>query len=96
MTKMQVSRHDHVFGQDRKRPGELRTPIVVLLTAATMIIEIAAGMIGKDLDKAKIARENKQGIVDFHSLRVFTSPNCASLSAILKSSRLLHDTARCN
>ena len=31
----------------------------------------AGEMIGKDLDKAKIARENKQGIVDFHSLRGF-------------------------
>ena len=36
--------HDHTFGQDRKRPGEIRTLIVVLLTAVTMAIEIAAGV----------------------------------------------------
>ncbi|NLS97696.1 MAG: CDF family Co(II)/Ni(II) efflux transporter DmeF [Planctomycetaceae bacterium] len=37
--------HDHTFGQDGKRPGELRTLIVVGLTAATMAVEIAAGMV---------------------------------------------------
>ena len=36
--------HDHTFGQDRRKPGELRTFVVVLLTAATMVLEIAAGM----------------------------------------------------
>ena len=38
-------KHDHAFGQDKKRPGELRTMIVVLLTAGTMILEIVAGSI---------------------------------------------------
>jgi len=38
-------KHDHVFGQDQKRPGELRTLIVIVLTAATMVLEITAGLI---------------------------------------------------
>jgi len=37
--------HDHVFAQDRVRPGEKRTLIVVLITAAMMVIEIAAGLV---------------------------------------------------
>lgn len=36
--------HDHVFGQHLKRPGELRTLIVIVLTATTMVVEIAAGI----------------------------------------------------
>ena len=36
--------HDHVFGQDRRRPGELRTLIVIVLTTVTMVLEIAAGL----------------------------------------------------
>jgi cation diffusion facilitator family transporter len=35
---------DHTFGQERRRPGEARTLIVVILTAATMVLEIASGM----------------------------------------------------
>ncbi|MGM0485236.1 MAG: CDF family Co(II)/Ni(II) efflux transporter DmeF [Planctomycetota bacterium] len=38
-------KHDHTFGQDEKKPGEIRTLIVVLLTAATMVLEIVAGMV---------------------------------------------------
>lgn len=38
-------RHEHTFGQDRRKPGEWRTLVVVLLTAATMILEIAAGIV---------------------------------------------------
>lgn len=34
----------HTFGQEQRRPGEARTLIVVILTAATMVLEIAAGM----------------------------------------------------
>lgn len=37
-------RHEHVFGQDRPRPGERRTRIVIGLTAVTMLVEIAAGL----------------------------------------------------
>ena len=36
--------HDHVFGVDKKRPGESRTAIVVGITAVMMVIEIAAGI----------------------------------------------------
>lgn len=36
--------HDHVFGQDRLRPAERRTQIVILLTAVMMAVEIAAGI----------------------------------------------------
>lgn len=36
--------HEHVFGQDRPRPGELRTKIVIALTATTMIVEVTAGV----------------------------------------------------
>ena len=35
--------HDHTFGQDRVRPGERRTLIVILVTALTMVLEISAG-----------------------------------------------------
>jgi cation diffusion facilitator family transporter len=37
-------RHGHVFGQDRKRPGEGRTRIVIGLTAVTMLVEVTAGI----------------------------------------------------
>jgi len=41
---MTIADHDHVFDQDRRRPGEVRTLIVIALTAATMVLEIAAGL----------------------------------------------------
>ncbi len=37
--------HDHVFNQDKRRPGERRTLWVVLLTAIMMVIEITTGVI---------------------------------------------------
>jgi len=37
--------HDHTFGQDEKKPGKVCTLIVVLLTAATMVLEIVAGIV---------------------------------------------------
>ncbi|NCF23697.1 MAG: CDF family Co(II)/Ni(II) efflux transporter DmeF [Gammaproteobacteria bacterium] len=37
--------HDHVFAQDRVRPGEKRTLIVVGITATMMVVEIAAGLV---------------------------------------------------
>lgn len=40
----EASRHDHVFGQDRLRPGEQRTRVVIALTAVTMVVEIGAGI----------------------------------------------------
>jgi cation diffusion facilitator family transporter len=36
--------HDHAFGQDRTRPGERAVRLVIVLTAVTMVIEIAAGL----------------------------------------------------
>ncbi|MGD9548989.1 MAG: CDF family Co(II)/Ni(II) efflux transporter DmeF [Candidatus Krumholzibacteriia bacterium] len=41
---MSAQRHDHVFGQDRPRPGERRTVIVTVITAVTMAVEIIAGL----------------------------------------------------
>ena len=41
----EASRHDHVFGQDRTRPGEQKTRIVIALTAVTMVVEIGAGLV---------------------------------------------------
>jgi cation diffusion facilitator family transporter len=39
------SRHSHTFGQDRKRPGEVRTIIVIAITGTMMVVEIAAGIL---------------------------------------------------
>ena len=37
--------HTHVLGQDQKRPGERRTLVVIVITGAMMIIEIATGIL---------------------------------------------------
>jgi cation diffusion facilitator family transporter len=37
--------HDHTFGQDRKRPGELRTLIVIGITGIMMVAEISTGVL---------------------------------------------------
>ena len=37
--------HDHAFGQAAERPGERRTRWVIGLTAAMMLVEIAAGLV---------------------------------------------------
>jgi cation diffusion facilitator family transporter len=42
---LQQWQHDHRFGQDRRRPGEARTWIVIAITAAMMVVEIAAGIL---------------------------------------------------
>lgn len=36
--------HSHSFGQDRKRPGETRTLVVIGITATMMVVEIASGL----------------------------------------------------
>lgn len=36
--------HSHTFGQDLKRPGELRTFIVIAITGTMMVVEIVAGI----------------------------------------------------
>jgi cation diffusion facilitator family transporter len=38
-------RHDHSFGQERRRPGERKTQVVIVITATMMIVEIAAGVL---------------------------------------------------
>lgn len=37
-------RHTHSFGQENKRPGEIRTLIVIAITASMMVIEIVSGI----------------------------------------------------
>ena len=37
--------HGHGFGQDQKRPGEVRTIIVIAITGAMMVVEIATGIV---------------------------------------------------
>jgi cation diffusion facilitator family transporter len=43
--KATAPNHSHSFGQDRKRPGEIRTIIVIVMTAAMMVVEIATGIL---------------------------------------------------
>ena len=38
------SQHDHIFGQDKVRPGERRTLWVIAITATMMVVEIATGL----------------------------------------------------
>jgi len=37
--------HGHTFGQDQKRPGEVRTIIVIVITGIMMVVEIATGIL---------------------------------------------------
>jgi len=37
--------HDHTFGQERRRPGETRTLVVIAITLLMMVIEVAAGFL---------------------------------------------------
>ncbi len=37
--------HDHTFAQDRRRPGESRTLIVIGITAVMMVVELVAGVL---------------------------------------------------
>ncbi|MCF7808947.1 MAG: CDF family Co(II)/Ni(II) efflux transporter DmeF [Candidatus Marinimicrobia bacterium] len=41
---MKNRHHDHAFGQDKRRPGESRTIVVIVITALTMLVEIVAGI----------------------------------------------------
>ena len=43
--KAHHSQHDHIFGQDRKRPGESRTLIVIGITAVMMTVELLGGIL---------------------------------------------------
>ena len=37
--------HDHIFGQDKVRPGERRTLWVIAITATMMVVEITTGLL---------------------------------------------------
>lgn len=37
--------HGHGFGQDQKRPGEVRTILVITITSIMMVVEIATGIL---------------------------------------------------
>ena len=42
---LETWQHGHTFGLDVRRPAEARTLVVVALTAVTMVVEIAAGLV---------------------------------------------------
>ncbi len=44
-TNLKQWQHSHAFGQDEKRTGELRTLIVIIITATMMVVEIATGVL---------------------------------------------------
>lgn len=37
--------HSHIFNQDQRRPGEMRTLMVIAITGVMMVIEIVAGLL---------------------------------------------------
>ena len=39
-----IFEHDHSFGQDKKKPGEMKTILVIVITFTMMIVEITAGL----------------------------------------------------
>jgi cation diffusion facilitator family transporter len=43
--KLHLWRHFHSFGQETRRPGEVRTFIVIVITATMMVVEIMAGIL---------------------------------------------------
>ncbi len=43
--KFHLWKHFHSFGQERKRPGEVRTFIVITITATMMVVEIVTGIL---------------------------------------------------
>lgn len=42
---LQQWQHDHTFSQDKRRPGESRTLIVIAITAVMMVVELVAGVV---------------------------------------------------
>lgn len=42
---MSSEHHNHTFGQELKRPGEIRTWIVIALTGSMMVIEVVGGLV---------------------------------------------------
>jgi cation diffusion facilitator family transporter len=43
-TNLATWQHSHAFGLDQRKPGEHRTLAVAILTAATMVLEVVAGL----------------------------------------------------
>lgn len=43
--RLHIWQHGHTFGQDRRRPGELRTRIVIAITGVMMVIEVVTGIL---------------------------------------------------
>ena len=43
--KLELWQHSHTFGQDIKRPGEVKTLVVIAITSAMMMVEIGAGLV---------------------------------------------------
>ena len=43
--KLELWQHSHTFGQDIKRPGEVKTLVVIAITSAMMMGEIGAGLV---------------------------------------------------
>jgi Co/Zn/Cd efflux system component len=44
-TNLATWQHSHAFGLDQRKIGERRTLTVALLTAATMVVEVVAGLV---------------------------------------------------
>ena len=42
---IEVWNHDHTFGQEKRRPGESKTLLVIAITAIMMIVELVAGVV---------------------------------------------------
>ncbi|WP_019528871.1 CDF family Co(II)/Ni(II) efflux transporter DmeF [Dasania marina] len=42
---LQDWQHEHTFNQDKRRPGESKTLIVIAITAVMMVVEISAGVL---------------------------------------------------
>ena len=45
LDNLQAWQHDHSFGQEEKKPGELRTILVIAVTTTMMVVEIATGIL---------------------------------------------------
>jgi len=43
--KNPFQQHSHAFGQDQKRPGEVRTIFVIAITGSMMVVEIISGIL---------------------------------------------------
>ena len=51
MQDLESWQHSHSFGQERKRPGENRTLLVIAITGTMMVIEVAAGLVFGSMER---------------------------------------------